>query len=250
MFCPHSDQKVWGPHVAMPDNIISATDLTRDGSRAIKLGLAAIVAILALAAILLFINLPDSNAFNIRVQQIFTDNADLTDAAALRLLEILGQSGTTFSEVLISYRMVIFVLMVFASAMLMTSLVLVLALIAMNRKLAVVQKAGIQVSSLVISRAERKVYINDLEFNLTEAAVDTLAVLAEARMDGDMLTGAQLESVISGRREPDCEEAAGATRIKRLRDSLGNQIVTELLVRNIARQGYMLTVEKDVIRMI
>jgi len=234
----------------MQDNSISATDLTRGGSRAIKLGLAAIVAILALAAILLFINLPDTNAFNIRVQQIFTDNADLTDAAALRLLEILGQSGTTFSEVLISYRMVIFVLMVFASAMLMTSLVLVLALIALNRKLAVVQKAGIQVSSLVISRAERKVYINDLEFNLTEAAVDTLAVLAEARMDGDMLTGAQLESVISGRREPDCEEAAGATRIKRLRDSLGNQFVTELLVRNIARQGYMLTVEKDVIRMI
>jgi DNA-binding response OmpR family regulator len=106
------------------------------------------------------------------------------------------------------------------------------------------------VASLIISRGERKVYINDLEFNLTEAAVETLAVLAEARMDGEMMTGAQLESVISGRREPDCEEAAGATRIKRLRDSLGNQIVTELLVRNIARQGYMLTVEKDVIRMI
>lgn len=234
----------------MPGNIISDTDLTRGGSRAIKLGLAAIVAILALAAVLLFINLPDTNAFNTRVQQIFAENSNLTDAAALRLLEILGQSGTTFSEVLISYRMVIFVLMVFASAMLLTSVVLVLALIALNRKLAVVQKAGIQVSSLVISRAERKVYLNDLELNLTEAAVETLAVLAEARMDGDMLTGAQLESVISGRREPDCEEAAGATRIKRLRDSLGNQIVTELLVRNIARQGYMLTVEKDVIRMI
>ncbi|WP_323035065.1 hypothetical protein [Pararhodobacter sp.] len=234
----------------MPDNIISASDLTRGGSRAILLGLAAIVAILALAAVLLFINLPDTNAYNARVQQIFTENADLTDAAALRLLEILGQSGTTFSEVLISYRMVIFVLMVFGTALLITALVLVIALIALNRKLAVVQKAGIQVSSLVISRAERKVYLNDLELNLTEAAVETLAVLAEARMDGDMLTGAQLESVISGRREPDCEEAAGATRIKRLRDSLGNQIVSELLVRNIARQGYMLTVEKDVIRMI
>lgn len=234
----------------MPDHFISASDLTRGGSRAIMLGLAAIVAILALAAVLLFLNLPDTNAYNTRVQQIFSENADLTDAAALRLLEILGQSGTTFSEVLISYRMVIFVLMVFGTALLITALVLVIALIALNRKLAVVQKAGIQVSSLVISRAERKVYLNDLELNLTEAAVETLAVLAEARMDGDMLTGAQLESVISGRREPDCEEAAGATRIKRLRDSLGNQIVTELLVRNIARQGYLLTVEKDVIRMI
>jgi DNA-binding winged helix-turn-helix (wHTH) protein len=234
----------------MQDNTISVTDLTRVGSRAIKIGLAAIVAILALAAVLLFINLPDTNAFNERVQAIFAENSNLTEQAELRLLEILAQSGTTFSEVLVSYRMVIFVLMVFASALLITSLILVLALIGLNRRLATVQKAGIQVASLIISRGERKVYINDLEFNLTEAAVETLAVLAEARMDGEIMTGAQLESVISGRREPDCEEAAGATRIKRLRDSLGNQIVTELLVRNIARQGYMLTVEKDVIRMI
>jgi DNA-binding winged helix-turn-helix (wHTH) protein len=234
----------------MPDNTTSVSDLTRVGSRAIILGLAAIVAILALAAVLLFLNLPDTNAFNARVTQIFAENANLTEQAELRLLEILAQSGTTFAEVLVSYRAVIFVLIVFASLLLITSLVLVLSLIALNRKLAVVQKAGIQVSSLVISRAERKVYINDLEFNLTEAAVETLAVLAEARMDGDMLSGSQLESVISGKREADCDEASGATRIKRLRDSLGNQIVTELLVRNIARQGYMLAVEKDVIRMI
>jgi DNA-binding winged helix-turn-helix (wHTH) protein len=234
----------------MQDNSTSASDLTRVGSRAIQLGLAAIVAILALAATLLFINLPDTNEFNARVLQIFNDNADLTGQAELRLLEILAQSGTTFTEVLVSYRAIIFVLLVFASALLVTSLVLVLSLIALNRKLAVVQKAGIQVSSLIISRAERKVYINDLEFTLTAAAAETLAVLAEARMDGDFLTGAQLESVITGRKEADCDEAAGATRIKRLRDSLGNQIVTELLVKNIARQGYQLTVEKDVIRMI
>lgn len=234
----------------MPDNSTSASDLTRVGSRAIQLGLAAIVAILALAATLLFINLPDTNEFNARVLNIFAENADLTGQAELRLLEILAQSGTTFAEVLVSYRAIIFVLLVFASALLVTSLVLVLSLIALNRKLAVVQKAGIQVSSLVISRVERKVYINDLEFTLTAAAAETLAVLAEARMDGDFLSGAQLESVITGRKETDCDEAAGATRIKRLRDSLGNQIVTELLVQNIARQGYQLTVEKDVIRMI
>ena len=234
----------------MPDSFSSVSDLTRGGSRAIALGLAAIVAILALAAVLLFLNLPDTNAFNARVAAIFAENANLTEQAELRLLEILAQSGTTFAEVLVSYRAVIFVLLVFASLLLVTALVLVLALVVLNRKLAVVQKAGIQVSSLVISRAERKVYLNDLEFTLTEAAVETLAALAEARMDGDMLTGAQLESVITGRREADCDEAAGATRIKRLRDSLGNQIVTELLVRNIARQGYTLSVEKDVIRMI
>lgn len=240
----------WRKGKGMPDNSSSVTDLTRGGSRAILLGLAAIVAILALAAVLLFLNLPDTNEYNARVSQLFAENANLTSPAELQLLEILAQSGTTFAEVLVSYRAVIFVLIVFASLLLITALVLVLALIALNRKLAVVQKAGIQVSSLVISRGERKVYINDLEFDLTEAAVETLAVLAEARLDGDMMTGVQLESVITGRKEVDCDEAAGATRIKRLRDSLGNQIVSELLVRNIARQGYMLAVEKDVIRMI
>lgn len=234
----------------MPGNTSSVSDLTRGGSRAVVLGLAAIVAILALAAVLLFLNLPDTNEYNARVSQLFAENANLTSPAELQLLEILAQSGTVNAEVLVSYRAVIFVLIVFASLLLITALVLVLALIALNRKLAVVQKAGIQVSSLVISRGERKVYINDLEFDLTEAAVETLAVLAEARLDGDMMTGVQLESVITGRKEVDCDEAAGATRIKRLRDSLGNQIVSELLVRNIARQGYVLAVEKDVIRMI
>ena len=39
-------------------------------------------------------------------------------------------------------------------------------------------------------------------------------------------------------------------RIKRLRDALGNQMVSELLVRNITRRGYTLAVSKDAIRMI
>ena len=56
--------------------------------------------------------------------------------------------------------------------------------------------------------------------------------------------------VISGRPAADCDEAAGATRIKRLRDTLGNQIVSELLVENIARRGYMLAIDKDVIKVI
>ena len=234
----------------MPDNSFSATDLTRGGARAIGLGIAAIIAILALAAWLLFQNLPDTNAFNARVERLFLDNANLTEQAELRLLEILAQSGTTFAEVIVSYRAVIFVLLVFASALLVTALLLVLALMALNRRLAQVQREGIRVASLVISRAERKVYLNDMGFDLTEAAVETLAALAEARMDGEMLTGAQLEATITGKREADCDEAAGATRIKRLRDSLGNQIVSELLVRNIARQGYMLAIDRDVIRMI
>ena len=37
---------------------------------------------------------------------------------------------------------------------------------------------------------------------------------------------------------------------RRLRDTLGNQLVSELLVKTVARRGYMLAVGKDVIKMI
>jgi DNA-binding response OmpR family regulator len=129
------------------------------------------------------------------------------------------------------------------------ALVFLVTIIALNRRISAIQRSGIQVSSLLISRESNAVYINDLEFKLTEAAIETLSVLAEARMDDDVMTGAQIEGVISGRDSSDCEEAAGATRVKRLRDALGNQLVSELLVKTIARRGYVLAVGKDVIRM-
>jgi len=113
-----------------------------------------------------------------------------------------------------------------------------------------IERTGIQVSSLLISREENTVYLNNMEFKLTEAAIETLSVLAEARMDEELLSGSEIEGMISGRPASDCDEAAGATRIKRLRDSLGNQMVSELLVKNIARRGYMLAIDKDVIRMV
>ncbi|WP_407692414.1 winged helix-turn-helix domain-containing protein [Rhabdonatronobacter sediminivivens] len=228
---------------------MSATDLSRRGGRAVVWGMIAIVVILLVAAVLLFYNLPDAGAFNARVERIFVEQ-DLTTQAEIKLLEILALSGTAFAETLASYRVVIFVLMVFATALLITSLVLVATLIVLNRRMAQVEKAGIQVSSLVISRATNTVAINDMEFRLTQAAIETLAVLAEARMDGDILSGAAIEAMISGRDSAECDEASGATRIKRLRDTLGNQLVSEVLIRNITRQGYVLAIDRDVIRMI
>jgi DNA-binding winged helix-turn-helix (wHTH) protein len=211
---------------------------------------AAVVLILALAAVFLFLSLPDANAFNARVERIFVENDALTSDAEIKLLEILALSGTAFSETLSSYRMVIFVLLVFATALLVAALVFLLMLVALNRRMAQIERSGIQVSSLLISREENSVYLNNHGFKLTDAAMETLSVLAEARMDDDVLTGAQIEAMISGRSAEDCEEAAGATRIKRLRDTLGNQLVSELLVKNIARRGYMLAIDKDVIRVI
>ncbi len=226
------------------------TDTRRSGLRVVAIGIAVIVVILLVAAVLLFTNLPDANAFNARVEQIFVANDDLKSGAEIKLLEILAESGTAFSGVLQSYRTVIFVLLVFSTALLVATLVFLVTIIILNRRMGEIERAGIQVSSLLISREERTVYINNLEFKLTEAAIETLSVLAEARMDEDFLSGAQIEAMISGRKEADCDEAAGATRIKRLRDTLGNQLVSELLIKNISRKGYMLSIDRNVIRMI
>lgn len=234
----------------MPVLPSGAKDALRSGNRVVVWGIAAIVAILLIAAILLFTALPDANAFNARVERIFVENDALTTSDQLKLLEILAQSGTSFSEVLTSYRSIIFVLLVFSTALLIAALVFLVMIVELNRRMETIQKQGMQVSSLIISRAENAVVLNDMEFKLTEAAIETLSVLAEARLDDDVLTGAQIESVISGRKEVDCDEASGAMRIKRLRDALGNQMVSELLVRNITRRGYTLAVSKDAIRMI
>ena len=234
----------------MPGSSSYVSDKKISGERIVALGVAAIVVILFIAAVLLFSNLPDANAFNERVEQIFVENDNLTSGAEIKLLEILAQSGTSFSEVLTSYRTVIFVLLIFATSLLIAALVFLVTIIALNRRMGEIERAGIRVNSLLISRTERTVFLNNMEFKLTEAAIETLSVLAEARMDEDILSGVEIEAMISGKSSADCDEAAGATRIKRLRDTLGNQMVSELLIKNVARRGYMLAIDKDVIRMI
>jgi len=228
----------------------SATESREIGNRIVVAGISAIVLILAITAVLLFVNLPDANAFNARVEQVFIENDLLTGNAEIKLLEILAQSGTAFSDTLSSYRFVIFVLLTFATALLVAAIAFLVMLIALTRRMSQIERKGIEVNSLLISRDQKSVYLNNFEFKLTEATIETLSVLAEARMDDEVMSGAEIEGVISGRPSSDCDEAAGATRIKRLRDTLGNQMVSELLVKNIARKGYMLAIDKDVIRMV
>jgi len=240
----------WKNEGTAPVSSTSATESREIGNRIVVAGIAAIVVILGIAAVLLFINLPDANAFNIRVERLFVENDTLTGNAEIKLLEILAQSGTAFSDTLASYRFVIFVLLIFATALLIAAVAFLVMLIALNRRMGRIERQGIEVNSLLISRDQKSVYLNDFEFKLTDAALETLSVLAEARMDDEVLSGAEIEGVISGRDASDCDEAAGATRIKRLRDTLGNQLVSELLIKNIARKGYMLAIDKSVIRMV
>ena len=97
----------------MPENSSSVTESLKAGNRVVAFGIAAIVLILLAAALFLFLNLPDANAFNARVERLFVENNNLNTGAEIKLLEILAQSGTAFSSVLTSYRSVIFVLLLF-----------------------------------------------------------------------------------------------------------------------------------------
>ena len=149
----------------------SVTEARRAGTRLVGAGIAAIVALLAAAGALLMLTLPDANAFNARVERLFIENDDLTGQAEVKLLEILAQSGTAFSDTLASYRMVIFVLLVFATALLVAALVFLVMLVVLNRRMAQIERSGIQVSSLIIDREENTVYLNTMGFKLTAALI-------------------------------------------------------------------------------
>lgn len=81
----------------------SATESREIGNRIVVAGIAAIVLVLGVTAVLLFMSLPDANAFNMRVERLFVENDTLTGNAEIKLLEILAQSGTAFSDTLASY---------------------------------------------------------------------------------------------------------------------------------------------------
>jgi len=209
-----------------------------------------VLLLLLVTAVVLFTTLPDANVFNDRVERIFIENDALTTGEQVKLLEILAQSGTSFSEVLQGYRYIIFVLLVLASALLLSALYFLNANYGLSRRMNEIEAHGIHITSLIVSRDERLVHINNMEFSLTESICETLSVLCEARLDDEVISGSDLEAMITGKRAIDCDEAAGATRIKRLRDQLGNQLISQLLVKNISRKGYMLAIDADVIRML
>ena len=77
-------------------NTTSAIEAREIGNRTVVAGIAAIVLILLVAAVLMFINLPDANAFNALVEQLFVENDTLTGNSEIKLLEILAGSGTAF----------------------------------------------------------------------------------------------------------------------------------------------------------
>jgi len=128
--------------------ISSATETRKTTRWVVVVGLSGIIAILTLTGLWLLWAMPDGNAFNVRVEQIFIQNDALTSQNEVKLLEILAQSGTAFSETLASYRVVVFVLMIMSAALLLAAVAFLSFLLILNRRFAQIETTGIQVSSL------------------------------------------------------------------------------------------------------
>jgi len=187
------------------------------------------------------LRLPDPQVFNANVERIFIET-DLSSQAEIKLLEVLAASGSLFEESMGLYTQIITALLLLCFALLLVALgllILNLDLRARNRE---VEARTLSVNQIRLNRAENYVQLNDQRFKLTASNLETLAVLLEARLDDEYLSGASLEAIVSGKPEAQCEEAAGAVRIKRLRDQLGNQLVSELLLRHVSGRGYTLDV--------
>ena len=75
----------------MQENTTSATDMRRAGGRLVTFGIAGIVSLLVLAALLLFLALPDAGAFDARVERIWDGTSEIQRHIIARdLLRPLG----------------------------------------------------------------------------------------------------------------------------------------------------------------
>ena len=124
------------------DGRTSVTEARAAGVRLLGYGAAAVVVILGATAVFLFVALPEAGAFNDRVERLFVESEGLVGPIEIRLLEILGRSGTAFSEVLASYRVVLFVLLLFATALLIACVALLAAIVTVNRRMAEIERVG------------------------------------------------------------------------------------------------------------
>jgi len=115
----------------------------------------------------------------------------------------------------------------------------------LRQQFVALKNSALQVNEIELSRAENSVKINGDWLHLTKGSMETLSVLLEATLDGDFLSGLDVETLVSGKNAANCEDAAGVMRIKRLRDNIGNQIVAQHLIQNIPGKGYQIKVSKN-----
>tara|TARA_B100001057_G_C22772770_1_gene920295 strand:- start:892 stop:1359 length:468 start_codon:yes stop_codon:yes gene_type:complete len=102
------------------------------------------------------------------------------------------------------------------------------------------QKISFNGLSIELLRSENSVQIKGDLIQLTASNIETLAVLLEFSLDGEYVKAVQLESIISGKSGPECDDNSGAMRVKRLRHNLGGQKIATKLIRYVSTKGYQI----------
>ena len=211
------------------------------------LWVAAIILLLIISALALILwSVPDPRVFNDNIEKVFLEN-DFSTQTEIKLLEVLASSGSLFESSISLYSSIIFTLVIITISMMVISFGSLMSNIHLRQQFVALKNSALQVNAIELSRAENSVKINGDWLHLTKGSMETLSVLLEATLDGDFLSGLDVETLISGKNAADCEDAAGVMRIKRLRDNIGNQIVAQHLIQNIPGKGYQIKVSKNII---
>ncbi|MAI59304.1 MAG: hypothetical protein CML56_10105 [Rhodobacteraceae bacterium] len=201
-----------------------------------------------LAFVVLYFTVPNPQVFNRAIEEIFVTN-DFTQQTDLRLLEVLAQSGSLFEGSLALYSKIIFTLFFVVFTVIVICVALVLNNIEMRKQFKSLQDTSFNARSIELLRSENSVQINGDLIQLTASNIETLGVLMECSLDGEYVSGLQLESIVSGKSEAECDDNSGAMRIKRLRDNLGGQIIATKLIRHVPSKGYQINSPKGTIRL-
>ena len=197
---------------------------------------------------LLYFTVPDPQIFNKKVEGIFIEN-DFTKQTEIKLLEVLAQSGSLFENSVALYSKIIFTLFFVILTVMMICVALIFSNIELRKQFDLLQESSFNAQSIELLRSENSVQINGDWFQLTSSNIETLSVLLECGLDDEYITGAALESILSGKNEIDCDDNAGAMRIKRLRDNLGGQIIASKFIKHVPAKGYQVTSSKDNIKL-
>jgi DNA-binding winged helix-turn-helix (wHTH) protein len=196
----------------------------------------------------LYFAVPDPQVFNSAVEKIFVEN-DFTQQTDLKLLEVLAQSGSLFEGSIALYSKIIFTLFFVILTVMMICVALIFSNIELRKQFDLLQDSSFNAQSIELLRSENSVQINGDWFQLTSSNIETLSVLLECGLDDEYISGAALESILSGKNEIDCDDNAGAMRIKRLRDNLGGQIIASKFIKHVPSKGYQVTSSKDNIKL-
>ena len=201
-----------------------------------------------LAFCLLYFMVPDPQVFNNRIENIFIEN-DFTNQVEIKLLEVLAQSGSLFENSIALYSRIIFTLFFVVLTVMMICVGLIFSNIELRKQFGLLQSTSLNAQSIELLRSENSVQINGDWFQLSESNIETLSVLLECGLDGEYINALSLESIISGKNKTDCDDNAGAMRIKRLRDNLGGQIISSNLIRHVPSKGYQIICSKNNIKL-